>query len=347
MFARQLLQRLQAPSLLAAARHQPVAGLAGTAVRSLHARAAAAPSHARTPQLFGRFSTPTCALAAPASVCGHAASRQFSQSPASGQRQIARILAASGSKMLAARRTGRSLRRRGLEALPPTDLEALPRINLNMLRNVPGSTKKKIRVGRGRSGRRPKTAGRGHKGTGQHGNIAFWYQGGQTPIWRLLPKRGGRNKNTVQYVPLNLDRLKTVIESGKLDASHPINMRHLWKAGAINGSYKFIARDRWGIKLLSRGAEDFDIPIRLEVARASQGAIKAIEAAGGKITCKYYNKLGLRALLLPEKFVEIPKIPLPRQRLRDWYGKPENRGVMEEHATRWDDEPAADEAKAN
>lgn len=49
----------------------------------------------------------------------------------------------------------------------------------------------------------------------------------------------------------------------------------------------------------------------------------------------------------PEKFVEIPKIPLPRQRLRDWYGKPENRGVMEEHATRWDDEPAADEAKAN
>ena len=52
----------------------------------------------------------------------------------------------------------------------------------------------KIRVGRGRSGRRPKTAGRGHKGTGQHGNIAFWYQGGQTPIWRLLPKRGGRNK---------------------------------------------------------------------------------------------------------------------------------------------------------
>lgn len=153
-------------------------------------------------------------------------------------------------------------------------------------------------MGRGRSGRRPKTAGRGHKGTGQHGNIAFWYQGGQTPIWRLLPKRGGRNKNTVQYVPLNLDRLKTVIESGKLDASHPINMRHLWKAGAINGSYKFIARDRWGIKLLSRGAEDFDIPIRLEVARASQGAIKAIEAAGGKITCKYYNKLGLRALLL-------------------------------------------------
>jgi large subunit ribosomal protein L15 len=47
------------------------------------------------------------------------------------------------------------------------------------------------------------------------------------------------------------------------------------------------------------------------VARASQQAIKTIESVGGKITCKYFNKLALRATIKPEKFWKIPKFAAP------------------------------------
>jgi large subunit ribosomal protein L15 len=121
-----------------------------------------------------------------------------------------------------------------------------------------------------------------------------------------------------------------VIENGKLDPKYPINMRHLWESGAVSMSYKKLARDNWGVKLLSRGAEDFNIPVKIEVARASKAAIAAIETSGGEVECKYYNKLGLRALLLPQKFETIPRIPLPIPRVRAWYENPENRGVLTE-----------------
>ena len=97
----------------------------------------------------------------------------------------------------------------------------------------------------------------------------------------------------------------------------------------ITGSLKAIGVDCWGVKLLSTGAEDFDIPVTIEVQRASRSAIAAVEAAGGSIECKYYNKLGLRALLTPEKFkTGIPRLPMPKPKLRTWYENPDNRGVL-------------------
>lgn len=230
--------------------------------------------------------------------------------------------------MAAGRRTGKQFGKKGLGALPEIDLESMPRINLNMLANVPGATKEKIRRGRGRGSKKGGTSGRGHKGTGQHGHLPFWFQGGQTPIWRLLPKRGNPTGVRYQYVPLNLDTLAKAIDAGKLDPKYPINMRHLWQCGAVSMSYKKLARDNWGIKLLSRGAEDFNIPVQIEVARASRTAIAAIEEAGGQVACKYYNKLGLKALLHPEKFHAIPRVPLPIPRVRKWYEDPENRGIL-------------------
>lgn len=134
---------------------------------------------------------------------------------------------------------------------------------------------------------------------------------------------------SIKYVPLNLDKLAAAIKVGKLDPSFPINTRHLWKAGVVTGSFKSIGRDAWGVKLLSKGAEQWNIPIKLEVQRASRSAIAAIEAAGGTIECKYYNKLGLRALLLPEKFSNgIPRLPMPKPRMRRWYEDPDNRGIL-------------------
>lgn len=51
-----------------------------------------------------------------------------------------------------------------------------------------------------------------------------------------------------------------------------------------------------------QGKEYFNLPLKLEVTRASQAAIEAVERAGGAITCSYYNKLNLRHLLKPEKY---------------------------------------------
>lgn len=60
-----------------------------------------------------------------------------------------------------------------------------------------------------------------------------------------------------------------------------------------------------------QGAETFTTPITIEVSRASQKAIEAIEKAGGSITTRYYNALALRATVHPEKFVKIPKFAAP------------------------------------
>lgn len=212
--------------------------------------------------------------------------------------------------------------------MPAADLDALPRINLSMLTNVPGATKKRVRASRGRGSKKGKKNGRGDKGTGQHGNLPFWFQGGQTPIWRLLPKRHKPKGPRYQYMPLNLDTVKEAIDAGKLDPNYPINLKHLWEANVVKGSWKKIAVDHWGVKLLSRGAAKFDVPVTIEVQKASQKAIAAVEAAGGTIACKYYNKLGLRAHMLPHKFDYIPRVPLPIPRVRKWYENPANRGVL-------------------
>ena len=50
-----------------------------------------------------------------------------------------------------------------------------------------------------------------------------------------------------------------------------------------------------------QGTTWFQAKLDIEVSRASKTAIKAIERQGGKLTCGYYNKLGLRLLLKPEK----------------------------------------------
>lgn len=53
------------------------------------------------------------------------------------------------------------------------------------------------------------------------------------------------------------------------------------------------------------------MPITIEVSRASQKAIEAIEKAGGKIVTRYYNALGLRSVVHPEKFAQTPKLAAP------------------------------------
>eukprot|EP01137_Pigoraptor_chileana_P020385 Opistho-2@82676 len=101
-------------------------------------------------------------------------------------------------------------------------------------------------------------------------------------------------------------------------------MRTLQRAGLVSKNIKH------GVKLLGDGSLFFKTPLNIVVSRASQSAIDAIERAGGRITCQYYGRVGLRALLKPEKFAILPKLPVPaKHKLRVFYSDPKNRGNLE------------------
>ena len=78
-----------------------------------------------------------------------------------------------------------------------------------------------------------------------------------------------------------------------------------------------------------KGSEEFDVPLDIEVTRASKSAIEAIEKAGGTVTCVHHNRLGLRALLAPEKFEgRLPKMAKPPPKLMPFYLDFERRGYL-------------------
>merc|ERR1712159_78328 len=104
-------------------------------------------------------------------------------------------------------------------------------------------------------------------------------------------------------------------------------MKDLVDAGMVTASS---IKD--GIKLLSGGKERLKTPFRIEISRASRGAIEATESVGGEVTTVHYNKLALRALLKPNRFLEkgrmIPKFARPPPRLLGYYTSWKNRGYL-------------------
>jgi large subunit ribosomal protein L15 len=124
------------------------------------------------------------------------------------------------------------------------------------------------RVGRGIAGKGGKTAGRGMKGTGARDNVSPRFEGGQTPLHRRTPKaKGFRNPFRVEYAVVNLD----VLES--LDAGTEIDPGVLRAHGLV--------AKRGLVKILGRGELTRALTVRAHAF--SQGAIRAIEAAGGRV----------------------------------------------------------------
>src|SRR4030067_3740208 len=81
-------------------------------------------------------------------------------------------------------------------------------MKLHHLKPSPGAKASRIRVGRGEGGRRGKTAGRGTKGSGARTQVPAWFEGGQMPIYRRLPKlKGFKNRNKITYVVVNVERV--------------------------------------------------------------------------------------------------------------------------------------------
>jgi large subunit ribosomal protein L15 len=149
-------------------------------------------------------------------------------------------------------------------------------MNLNELRDNPGSRLKSKRLGRGIGSGKGKTSGKGVKGQKAREGVAInGFEGGQMPIYRRLPKRGFNNIFRKEYSPVNVGTLEAAIAAGRIDASAPITEATLAAAGLVRGRLD-------GVRLLGNG--ELTRAITITVSGASATARAAVEKAGGTIT---------------------------------------------------------------
>ena len=149
-------------------------------------------------------------------------------------------------------------------------------MKLHELRDNPGATKTKKRVGRGPGSGKGKTAGRGIKGQKSRSGVAIkGFEGGQMPIYQRLPKRGFTKPNRKKYAVVNLGLIQKFIDAKKIDAKNPITEDVLIESGLVR-------RKLDGVRILAKG--DLSTKLTLEVTGASKSAIEAVEKAGGSLT---------------------------------------------------------------
>ena len=147
---------------------------------------------------------------------------------------------------------------------------------LNQLAPRPGSTKNRMRVGRGPGSGKGKTAGRGEKGQKARSGVAIaGFEGGQMPLHMRMPKRGFKRPFAKQFTEVNLWRIEQAIAAGKLDAAKVVDGEALVAAGVLK-------RVKDGVKLL--GAGELKSRLEITVYAASAAAKAAVEKAGGVLT---------------------------------------------------------------
>jgi large subunit ribosomal protein L15 len=149
-------------------------------------------------------------------------------------------------------------------------------MKLNEIADNEGSTKARMRVGRGVGSGKGKTAGRGVKGQKSRSGVSInGFEGGQMPIHMRVPKRGFNARCHKDHAWVNLGLLGKAIEAGKIDASKPIDEAALVASGLVR-------RVLDGVRILNKG--EFATKVDLVVTGASAAAIAAVEAAGGTVT---------------------------------------------------------------
>jgi large subunit ribosomal protein L15 len=148
-------------------------------------------------------------------------------------------------------------------------------MKLNEIKDNEGSSKDRIRVGRGIGSGKGKTGGRGVKGQKARSGVAInGFEGGQMPIYRRLPKRGFTNIFRSEFAVVSLGRIQTAIDAKKLDGSVTIDAAALKAAGVIR-------RLKDGVRILADG--ELTAKVSIEAAGASKAAVEKIEKAGGSI----------------------------------------------------------------
>jgi len=147
-------------------------------------------------------------------------------------------------------------------------------MDLSTLKPADGSTKKRKRVGRGIGSGYGRTSGRGHNGAKSRSGYKErpWFEGGQMPLVRRVPKRGFKNfKFKKHFAIFNVDRIQKIAELHKLTE---ISNEKLVELGII--------RKKEMVKILGNG--DITAKLNLTVNSASKSAVEKVEKAGGSIT---------------------------------------------------------------
>lgn len=149
--------------------------------------------------------------------------------------------------------------------------ENKPMLSLNNLRSAPNSTQERKRVGRGPGSGTGTTAGKGGKGqTARTGVAVGIFEGGQTPIYRRLPKIGQPiTQNNRIWKEISIETLEHLVVSGKL--SNQITLSHLKEKGMIKG-YERLA-------IIGKGA--LSKAVSVQAHKFTSGARQAIESAKG------------------------------------------------------------------
>ena len=143
-------------------------------------------------------------------------------------------------------------------------------MNLFDIKSIPFPRKRKKRVGRGRGSGMGKTSCRGGKGaTARSGNeTSIQFEGGQTPLFRRLPKRGFNNPFKKEYSIVNLKDIE------RFDNGTHVNPEKLMEVGLVRKVLD-------GVKVLGDG--EITKPLTVSAHKFSKVAIEKIQAAGGEI----------------------------------------------------------------
>ncbi|WP_078382541.1 50S ribosomal protein L15 [Sutcliffiella halmapala] len=143
-------------------------------------------------------------------------------------------------------------------------------MKLHELKPSEGSRKERNRVGRGTGSGNGKTSGRGHKGQNARsgGGVRPGFEGGQTPLFQRLPKRGFTNINRKEFAIINLDTLN------RFEDGTEVTPELLLETGLVS---KLNA----GLKVLGNGSIEKKLTVRAH--KFSSAAKEAIEAAGGSV----------------------------------------------------------------
>ncbi|TDJ50671.1 MAG: 50S ribosomal protein L15 [Nitrospina sp.] len=141
-------------------------------------------------------------------------------------------------------------------------------MTLSNLKIIPGSRKNPKRVGRGHAAGQGKTCGRGQKGQKSRsgGNPHPWFEGGQMPLQRRLPKRGFTNIFRKTYEIVNLDQLARVSAEGTMTPEAMKEKGLIHKTGAV--------------KILGNG--ELSSAVTVHAHKFSKSAVEKIEKSGGK-----------------------------------------------------------------
>ncbi|MBR3227443.1 MAG: 50S ribosomal protein L15 [Erysipelotrichaceae bacterium] len=143
-------------------------------------------------------------------------------------------------------------------------------MNLHEMKYNDGARKDIKRLGRGQGSGQGKTAGKGHKGQNARsgGGVAIGFEGGQTPFYKRIPKRGFTNFNRKVYAVVNIETLE------KFDDGASITPQLLKETGIVKKQFD-------GIKVLGNGTLIKKLTVSCNKISASAKA--AIEKAGGKV----------------------------------------------------------------